>query len=739
MVSSAELVGRIFARYRIVRPLSGYGMGRAFLARHLSLGNEVLFKVIPSRIASDKICFHAFKSVIAGMTRFPHSAIPIVQEVVQEGDLTAYTVPYEPGATLASRLVDGKPLPNPEVSKIFRAVCDALAVVHRAGFVHRAVRPTSILLTASGGVKLIDFGVQFDFRGLDGDSGSSVLEAAAYVSPEEAQRKSVGPASDLYSLGATLFTALTGVPPFRGRDPASIADAHVNLPAPAPSKLRGDVPRALDELTLRLLAKSPVERFRTSNEAAAALERALPRGRATARTMPSPAARRPVTRRGGGRDQESRVLPKRGSRVVPMLAIAGIVLAVIGLVAGLSSGRIRTPPPAPPPPVPPPAAQVDTTEIYHRQFLSEAREEQSKGNLKSALALAQKAHALRESGEVRELIDALQVEIVRLEREERARLEYERILKMKEGGAEPMEIAFACDEFLRLYSDCSHGPEARHLREAMMTLHRERLAKGPVQRAQTAPTLPSDETPPPRPVPGAEPPPPSLPATIVELTRAREMIAQRDLAGARKLLIEALKKHPEEHHAAIGRELARAILFEEGRWASRFNGRKIEDDFFPVRLSGSDIKLVEGTNEIEGYSSDDRVAMLMFKKFDPSVDKGVMADFRLDKRLYEQHGMGFRFEVKGGNLYKEFVFDSARVEARTIEPAGIKSLATRRLGRIGGQWVRLAIVEEGGLTLGFIGDELAFALPVEQFRIAADMRLYLSGCEGRIRNILVRN
>lgn len=733
MASSADLVGRTFGRYRIVQPLSGYGMGRAFLARHLSLGTEVLFKAIPARVSADKISFHAFRSVIAGMTRFPHSAIPLVQEVIQEGDLAAYTVPYEPGATLASRLVDGKPLSLPEVSRIFRTVCEALAVVHRAGFVHRAVRPTSILLTQSGAVKLIDFGVQFDFRGLDANAGSSALEAAAYVSPEEAQRKSVGPASDLYSLGATLFAALTGVPPFRGSDPASIVDAHINLPAPTPSNVRSGVPPSLDELTLRLLAKSAGDRIHDAREVAAALDRAVPRGKPTARAVPRPPPRRPVTRRSGGADLASPGPPKRRSGLVPILAILGIVLAAVGVMAGLGGRRVRTPSP------PPPVAQVDTSETHYRQFLADAREQRGKGNLAAALGLAQQARAIRESGEVQEMIEALQTEIARHEREDRARSEYEKLMKMKESGADPTDIAFACDEFLRLYHDCAPGSEIRQLREAMMALHRERLAKKPAQPATPAPVSKPDPTPKSPPA-QPDPPSPAVPSpTIMELVKARELIGQRDLAGARKLLVEALKQHPEEHHAAIGRELARAILFEEGRWTSRFNGRKLEDDFFPVRLSGSDLKIVAGTNEIEGFSSDDKVAMLMFKKFDPAVDKGLMAEFRLDKRLYESHGMGFRFEVKGGNVYKEFVFDSTRAEARMVGPGGPKPLATRPLGRIGGQWIRLAIVEEGGLTIGFIGGELAFALPVEQFRIAADMRLYMSGCEGRIRGILVRN
>jgi len=744
MGTSAELVGKTIGRYKIVQPLNGFGMGRAFLARHLSLGTDVLFKVIPSRVADDSISFHAFKSIIAGMTKFPHSAIPLVQEVIQEQGLTAYTVPYESGQTLAARLVDGKPIPLPDFAKTFRTACEALAVVHRAGYVHRAIRPTSLLVSESSGVKLIDFGVQMDFSRLDGEAGSSALEAAAYISPEDSQKQAIGPAADLYSLGATMFTALTGVPPFRGRDPASIVDAHLNIPAPTPTNLRPDLPPALGELVMRLLAKRPADRPRDAHEVQAAIDRAIPRSSATARQKPVPSARRAIAKRSPPEGEEGGRSPvrRKSSTAVPFLAIGGILLAVVALVVTLGG---RAPRRASPPSDPSPPAGAALTDATYRQNIADARAEQGKGNLSSALGLAQQARALKDTPEVQELIDALQTELSRLDREQRARPEFEKLMELKAKNPDPMEVAFACDEFIRLYGDCPQAAEIRKLRESMIALHRERLAKGPTQPPtptpgpRPVPTPNPNPTPTPGPTPTPDPPPPPPPASVPEIAQARELIAKRDHAGARKLLVEALKKHPTDQHAAIGRELAKAILFESGRWTSRFNGRKLEDDFFPVRLSGSDIKIAEGTNEITGFSSDDRVAMLMFKKFDPAVDNGVMAEFRLDKKLYDSHAMGFRFEVKGGNVYKEFTFDLSHAAARTVEPGGAKELASRRLGRVGGQWVQMAMVEEGGLTLGFLGGELVFALPVDQLRIAADMRLYLMGCEGRMRNILVRN
>jgi serine/threonine-protein kinase len=186
---------------------------------------------------------------------------------------------YLDGPTLEQLVQDGGPLPPGRVVYMLRQVCGALAEAHTAGLVHRDLKPGNVIIAALGGqrdvAKLLDFGLVHDLSA-DPDTRltrtGTVLGTPAYMSPEQAAGESdVDARSDIYSLGAVAFFALSGRPPFQGRRLGQVLAAHRAEKAPLLLEVRSDVPADLAAVVARCLAKDPTDRFPSARE----LERAL--------------------------------------------------------------------------------------------------------------------------------------------------------------------------------------------------------------------------------------------------------------------------------------------------------------------------------------------------------------------------------------------------------------------------------------------------------------------------------
>src|SRR5262249_5035559 len=190
-----------------------------------------------------------------------------------------YVMEYLDGPTLEELVRQTGPLPPGRVVYLLRQVCGALAEAHAAGLIHRDLKPGNVIVTALGGqrdvAKLLDFGLVQDLSA-DADDRltrtGTVLRTPAYMSPEQAAGESaVDARGDLYSLGAVMFFALTGQPPFLGKTLGQLLAAHRSEPPPALTDLRPDVPANLAAVVACCLAKDPHDRF----QSAADLDRAL--------------------------------------------------------------------------------------------------------------------------------------------------------------------------------------------------------------------------------------------------------------------------------------------------------------------------------------------------------------------------------------------------------------------------------------------------------------------------------
>src|SRR4051794_37833790 len=168
---------------------------------------------------------------------------------------------YVAGETLEQMLRRRGPIPWREIVDLGLQICDALHYAHEHGVVHRDLKPSNLMVSEKGQVKLTDFGIAKDLDATALTATGRTLGTAAYMSPEQIRgTPAVSHKTDLYSLGVVLYQMLTGKPPFEGTSPVVLMHLHLNEPPPRPSAKVAEIPRALDDLVISLMAKAPADR-----------------------------------------------------------------------------------------------------------------------------------------------------------------------------------------------------------------------------------------------------------------------------------------------------------------------------------------------------------------------------------------------------------------------------------------------------------------------------------------------
>ena len=276
------------SRYEIGETLGYGGMAEVHLGRDVRLGREVAVKVLRADLARDPSFQTRFRREAQAAASLNHPAIVSVYDTGEDPFVPARSTPYivmeyVEGRTLREVLkTEGRIMPR-RAMEIVADVCAALDFSHRNGIVHRDVKPGNVMITPTGAVKVMDFGIARAVA----DAGATVTATAAvigtaqYLSPEQARGENVDARSDVYSTGCLLYELLTGHPPFTGDSPVAVAYQHVRETAPPPSTANPDVPPALDAIVMKALAKNPANRYQTAAEMRADLIRAIS-GRAVA-------------------------------------------------------------------------------------------------------------------------------------------------------------------------------------------------------------------------------------------------------------------------------------------------------------------------------------------------------------------------------------------------------------------------------------------------------------------------
>ncbi|MFJ4847687.1 MULTISPECIES: protein kinase [unclassified Streptomyces] len=269
-------------RYRLTRRLGRGGMAEVFAAEDVRLGRTVAVKLLRPDLAEDPVSKARFTREAQSVAGLNHHAVVAVYDTGE--DVTpGGTVPYivmelVEGRTIRDLLVGSdEPPPVDQALIIVSGVLEALAYSHAHGIVHRDIKPANVIITNTGAVKVMDFGIA---RALHGASTTMtqtgmVMGTPQYLSPEQALGKTVDARSDLYATGCLLYELLALRPPFTGETPLSVVYQHVQDEARPPSQASDRVPPELDGLVLHALAKHPDDRFQTAEEMRGVVQYAL--------------------------------------------------------------------------------------------------------------------------------------------------------------------------------------------------------------------------------------------------------------------------------------------------------------------------------------------------------------------------------------------------------------------------------------------------------------------------------
>jgi len=251
------------------------GMGIVYKARDLGLGRIVAIKTIAEGCHASPDQRARYEAEAHAVARLRHPNIIAIYSIGEHERRPFLSLEFAEGGSLAGRLAQG-PLATREAANVVEILAGAVHAAHQAGIVHRDLKPSNVLLTAEGTPKVGDFGVA---KLLDSDTGRTlsgqVIGSPSFMAPEQAEGrgKDVGPAADVYALGAILYQSLTGKPPFVGESQLETLKLVTSTEVISPRRLRPDVAPDLETICLKCLEKSPIQRYASARELAEDLAR----------------------------------------------------------------------------------------------------------------------------------------------------------------------------------------------------------------------------------------------------------------------------------------------------------------------------------------------------------------------------------------------------------------------------------------------------------------------------------
>lgn len=329
-------------RYRATERIGSGGMADVYKAVDETLGRTVAIKVLHAHYANDPGFVARFRQEAQAAANLSHPNIVNIYDWGRDDDTYYIVMEYVRGTDLKALVQQNGSMDPYKAADYCAQACAALSVAHGYDIIHRDIKPQNIVLTPDGTIKVMDFGIARAGNTTMTQTGS-VLGTAHYVSPEQAQGKPLGAASDLYSLGVVLYELTTGELPFNGDSPVSVALKQVNEDPIPPRQIDPDIPPSLEAVILRAMQKNPQDRYASAEEMRRDLTRV-----ASGRMVEAPVAR--------GAADETSVMPVVGgvanSRVRPaprkknpwpwIALVAGLL--IVGLGSAWAFGLLDTTP-----------------------------------------------------------------------------------------------------------------------------------------------------------------------------------------------------------------------------------------------------------------------------------------------------------------------------------------------------------------------------------------------------------
>ena len=344
------MIGTTLNHYRIVRALGHGGMGDVYAAEDLELRRLVALKTLPPETAADPERLHRFRREAQAVAALNHPNIVTLYGVEEAGGIHFLTMELVEGRTLGDLIPRGG-MPLRQLLEIGVPLADAVRAAHERGVVHRDLKPANIMITTEGRVKVLDFGLAKNIRGPDASPTSEaetasqltaqfqVVGTAAYMSPEQAQGRSVDARSDIFSLGVVFYEMAAGVRPFVGDSVVAVMSSILRDTPPPPSEVNSAVPLELDRAIRRCLAKEPDRRYQTATD----LRNDLEELQQQVASDPGPSVRRsgPVLRRATGWLRPRRRLVAAAALILLIAAAGAAVYWRSSWFAGGSSAPTR--------------------------------------------------------------------------------------------------------------------------------------------------------------------------------------------------------------------------------------------------------------------------------------------------------------------------------------------------------------------------------------------------------------
>ena len=338
------MVGTIVGTYRLEALLGDGGLGGVYRAVDSASGREAAFRVFSREVSADAMLADRLRAMAPALKKLQHPNIASFFELVSLGADLALFLEYVPGVTLDKVRQPAGRLDTSVAVSCAVQVLRALESAHGAGVLHHALRPSNVMVTRQGTVKVLDFGIGHAFGANRKTREDRLLTVLAYLAPEQIQNQPGDARADFYSVGVLLYELLTGTLPFAHRTEFALRQAHLSEPPAPPRAIVPGLPEWLDQAVLRALAKQPASRYQNATEFRAVLEAAL--GLSTSREAA-------IVRQRDGAHVETFAAAPPIPAPPPTAAAAETVLAAPPVGGGVVDTATAPPRAAPAPPAPP--------------------------------------------------------------------------------------------------------------------------------------------------------------------------------------------------------------------------------------------------------------------------------------------------------------------------------------------------------------------------------------------------
>jgi urea transport system substrate-binding protein len=260
--------GRSLGKYRIAELIGIGGMGVVYKAQDSILERYVALKILPEELASDKTMLQRFLEEAKAAAKLVHPNAVTIHEVAQENQTHYIAMELVNGGSAGDHLEQHGAYSVLEATRIAADACQGLAAAHDVGLVHRDIKPANLLRTSDGKVKIADFGLAKNVvrKTQQLTQADQVVGTAYFMSPEQCESRPVDRRSDVYSLGATYYSLITGVNPYDGRSVVQVMFAHCHANVPDPRSVKPQIPVSCATIIARAMAKNPVDRYQTAEE-----------------------------------------------------------------------------------------------------------------------------------------------------------------------------------------------------------------------------------------------------------------------------------------------------------------------------------------------------------------------------------------------------------------------------------------------------------------------------------------